>query len=72
MALSVALNAARRNSARVAVFSMEMSNEQLVQRLLSMETAIDSHRLRMGDINEEEWPILLEAANMLGHSADLH
>ena len=65
-ALSVALNAARRNNARVAVFSMEMSNEQLVQRLLSMETAIDSHRLRMGDINEEEWPILLEAANMLG------
>jgi replicative DNA helicase len=65
-ALSVALNAARRNSARVAIFSLEMSNEQLVQRLLSMETAIDSHRLRMGDVNEEEWPILLEAANMLG------
>jgi replicative DNA helicase len=65
-ALSVALNAARRNNARVAIFSLEMGNEQLVQRLLSMETAIDSHRLRMGDINEEEWPILLEAANMLG------
>jgi replicative DNA helicase len=65
-ALSVALNAARRNNARVAVFALEMSNEQLVQRLLSMETSIDSHRLRMGDINEEEWPILLEAANMLG------
>ena len=65
-ALSVALNAARRNNARVAVFSLEMSNEQLVERLLSMETAIDSHRLRMGDINEEEWPILMEAANMLG------
>jgi replicative DNA helicase len=65
-ALSVALNASRRNSARVAIFSLEMSNEQLVQRLLSMETAIDSHRLRMGDVNEEEWPILMEAANMLG------
>lgn len=65
LALSIALNAARRNNARVAYFSLEMSNEQLVQRLLSMETAIDSHRLRMGDINEEEWPILLEAANML-------
>jgi replicative DNA helicase len=65
-ALSVALNAARRNNARVAVFSLEMSNEQLVERLLSMETAIDSHRLRMGDVNEEEWPILVEAANMLG------
>ncbi len=65
-ALSVALNAARRNNARVAIFSLEMGNEQLVQRLLSMETAIDSHRLRMGDVNEEEWPILMEAANMLG------
>jgi len=66
LALSMALNAARRNNARVAYFSLEMGNEQLVQRLLSMETAIDSHRLRMGDINEDEWPILLEAANMLG------
>jgi replicative DNA helicase len=63
--LSMALNAARRNSARVAVFSLEMSNEQLVQRLLSMETAIDSHRLRLGNIHEDEWPILLEGANML-------
>lgn len=65
-ALSIALNAARRNQARVAVFSLEMSNEQLVQRLLSMETAIDSHRLRLGHLQEEEWPILMEAANQLG------
>ncbi len=66
LALNVALNAARHSNARVAVFSLEMSNEQLVQRLLSMETGIDSHRLRMGQIHdEEEWQILLEAANML-------
>jgi replicative DNA helicase len=66
LALSIALNAARHNNARIAIFSLEMSNEQLVERLLSMETAINSHRLRMGDIHEDEWPILLEAANMLG------
>lgn len=42
-----------------------MSNEQLVQRLLSMETGIDSHRLRLGDVAEEEWTILMEAANQL-------
>ncbi|MCC6453460.1 MAG: replicative DNA helicase [Caldilineaceae bacterium] len=66
LALSMALNASRHNNARVAIFSLEMSNEQLVERLLSMETAINSHRLRMGDIHEDEWPILLEAANMLG------
>ena len=48
-----------------SVFSLEMGNEQLVQRLLSMETGIDSHRLRLGDVAEEEWTILMEAANQL-------
>jgi replicative DNA helicase len=66
--LSIAQNAAKRFDARVAVFSLEMSSEQLVQRLLSMETAIDSHRLRLGAVQEEEWPILLEAANMLANT----
>lgn len=68
-ALSIAQNSAKRYGARVAIFSLEMSNEQLVQRLLSMETGIDSHRLRLGDVHEEEWPILLEAANMLASTA---
>lgn len=67
-ALSIAQNAARRHNTRVGVFSLEMSSEQLVQRLLSMETAIDSHRLRLGDVQEEEWPILLEAANQLSRT----
>ena len=65
LAINVAQNAAKRYSARVAIFSLEMSNEQLAQRLLSMETGIDSHRLRLGQLHEEEWPILLEAANVL-------
>jgi replicative DNA helicase len=65
LALNVALNAAKRYMARVAIFSLEMSNEQLAQRLLSTETGIDSHRLRLGNVHEEEWPILLEAANVL-------
>ena len=65
LGLSIAQNAARRYNARVAIFSLEMSSEQVVQRLLSIETAIDSHRLRMGQIDEEEWPILVEAANTL-------
>ncbi len=67
-AVSVAQNAATRFDARVAVFSLEMSNEQLVQRLLAMETGVDSHRLRMGQIYDEEWPILLEAANQLANT----
>ena len=65
LALSLAQNAARRYDARVAIYSLEMSNEQLVQRLLSMETAIDSHTLRMGAVEEDQWPILMEAANQL-------
>jgi replicative DNA helicase len=65
LGLSIAQSAAKRHNARVAVFSLEMSNEQLVQRLLSVESAIDSHRLRLGQIYEEEWPILMEAANTL-------
>lgn len=65
LGLSIAQNAAKRYDTRVAVFSLEMSNEQMVQRLLSVESAIDSHRLRLGQIYEEEWPILMEAANTL-------
>ena len=69
LALNVAQNAAKRYGARVGVFSLEMSNEQLVQRLLSMETGIDSHRLRLGQVHDDEWPILLEAANLLANTA---
>lgn len=65
LAINVAQNAAKRYNARVAIFSLEMSNEQLAQRLLSMETGIDSHRLRLGQLYEDEWPVLLEAANVL-------
>lgn len=68
LALNVAQNAAKRYGARVAIFSLEMSNEQLVQRLLSTETGIDSHRLRLGQVHDDEWPILLEAANMLANT----
>lgn len=69
LGLNVAQNAAKRYHARVAIFSLEMSNEQLVQRLLAMETGIDSHRLRLGQVHEDEWPILLEAANLLANTA---
>ncbi len=66
LAISLAQNAARKYSKRVAVFSLEMSNEQLVQRMLSAETGIDSQRLRLGDIQgEEEWHRLMEAAGAL-------
>jgi replicative DNA helicase len=65
MALSVALQAARRLQRRVAIFSLEMSDEQVVQRLISAETGIDSQRLRLGDIKEDEWPTFIQATNLL-------
>ncbi len=66
LALSIAQNAARKYGQRVAIFSLEMSNEQLVQRMLSAETGIDSQRLRLGNIKgEDEWHKLMEAAGAL-------
>jgi replicative DNA helicase len=44
---------------------MEMSNEQLVQRLLAAETGINQQRLRMGEIEDDEWQMLVEAAGVL-------
>ncbi len=49
----------------VAVFSLEMSAEQLVQRLISAETGIDQHRLRLGLIKDEEMPLVTRAMGVL-------
>lgn len=69
LALSIAQNAARKYGQRVAIFSLEMSNEQLVQRMLAAETGIDSQRLRLGDIQgEDEWHKLMEAAGALSET----
>ncbi|MEO0250088.1 MAG: replicative DNA helicase, partial [candidate division WOR-3 bacterium] len=64
--LSVARNAALLHKKHVAIFSLEMSNEQVVQRLLAQETGIDSQRLRNGKLSEEEWPRLTHAIEVLG------
>jgi replicative DNA helicase len=64
LALNIAHNAAIKNQ-RVAVFSLEMSNEQLVQRLIASETGISSHRLRTGKLQEDEWDKFAQATNIL-------
>ena len=69
LVLSLAQNAAKGSHARVGIFSLEMANEQMVQRLLAMETGIDSHRLRLGDIHENEWDIVYAAANTLANTS---
>ena len=67
--LSVAKNAAQKHKKHVAVFSLEMSNEQLVQRLIAQETGIDTQRLRTGKLTEDEWPLFTHAIEVL---ADTH
>ncbi len=53
--LNLAYNAAYRHRQRVAVFSLEMGVEQMVQRFIASETGIDSQRLRIGDLRDDEW-----------------
>lgn len=65
VALNVGYNAAYHNQQRVAVFSLEMSKQQLGMRLLSMASELDQQRLRMGWIHDDEWEKVSEAAATL-------
>jgi replicative DNA helicase len=67
--LSVAKNAALTHKKHVAIFSLEMSNEQVVQRLIAQETGIDSQRLRTGKLNESEWPLFTHAIEVLSDTS---
>ncbi len=64
--LSVAKNAGLTHKKHVAIFSLEMSNEQVVQRLIAQETGIDSQRLRTGKLQEAEWPLFTHAIEVFG------
>ncbi|MFW6182801.1 MAG: replicative DNA helicase, partial [Chloroflexota bacterium] len=66
--LGMALHAGMRHGKRVAMFNLEMSGEQLVQRMIAAETRIDSQRLRRGQLHEQEWPIFLEAIGRLSET----
>ncbi|MCP4540724.1 MAG: replicative DNA helicase [Chloroflexi bacterium] len=64
LCLSFARNAARHGK-HVAIFSLEMSGAQIVQRIVSAETGIDAQRLRLGRLYEEEWPLFVQATGKL-------
>jgi replicative DNA helicase len=64
--LNIARNVAHLHNLPVAVFSLEMSKEQLTYRLLSMEVGIESSRLRTGRLQQEEWPLLGKGISSLG------
>ena len=65
MALNVALSAAKESDKTVAVFSLEMSREQLVTRLLATEGLIENTRLTTGNLRESDWVKIAEAASTL-------
>jgi replicative DNA helicase len=62
--LSVAKNAALVHKKHVAIFSLEMSNEQVAQRLIAQQTGIDSQRLRTGELGDD-WPLFSQAIEVL-------
>lgn len=59
LGMQIAFHAAGQDCGAVAVFSLEMSKEQLVQRILCAEAGVDWHKLRSGFLNEDDWNILL-------------
>jgi replicative DNA helicase len=68
--LSIALNAARARPSKpttIAIFSMEMSTEQLIQRFIAAETSINSQKLRLGNLDEREWGLFVEATGKLSN-----
>jgi replicative DNA helicase len=63
--LNIAAHAAIEKRKSVAIFSLEMSKEQLVLRLLGSESRVDAHKLRTGHLSERDWPALSNAAGRL-------
>ncbi|MBC8163114.1 MAG: replicative DNA helicase [Roseiflexaceae bacterium] len=64
-AMSVAHGVAKAGNGVVGIFSLEMSRDQLVQRMLAMETGIDTHKLRTGHIRDSELQLVMEAMGRL-------
>jgi replicative DNA helicase len=68
LGMSIAHQAALKHNAVIAFFSLEMSAEQLVQRLIAGETGISSQRLRIGDIRDIEWDKMIKASGTLAET----
>ena len=66
--LNIAQYMAFKKDKAVAIFSLEMSREQLMNRLFSMESKVDSQSLRTGNLKDEEWSKLIESAGIIGES----
>lgn len=65
LALNVALHATKKYQKRVAIFSLEMSEQQLLDRFISAESGINSQRLRTGELGQDEWSNYCIASEVL-------
>lgn len=66
--LNIAQNVAFRQNITAAVFSLEMSKEQLVNRLFALESRVDSQAIRTGNLADSDWEKLIEGAGIIGRS----
>ena len=67
-ALNLVQNAALKGDASVAVFSLEMSKEQLVQRMLSSQSNVELKKIKTGKLNANDWPRIIEAMAVLSEA----
>ena len=67
-ALSILDYVVCRKDQSAAIFSLEMSKEQLINRLFAMEARIDAQKIRSGNLEDEEWESLMESAEVIGGS----
>jgi len=68
LGLNIALNSALKGGASVAIFSLEMSREQVVQRMLSSSAHVDLQKIISGKLNEEEWVKIIKAMGPLSQT----
>ncbi len=66
--LNIAQHVAIKEQKAVAIFSLEMSKEQLVNRLLSLESKVNSQAIRTGNMKDDEWERLIESTDSIGKS----
>lgn len=66
--LNIAQYVAFKQNQTTAIFSLEMSKEQLVNRLFSLESKVDSQHIRTGNLTDTEWEKLIESAGIIGKS----
>ena len=69
--LNLVQNAALKGDASVAVFSLEMSKEQLVQRMLSSQSSVELKKIKTGTLNDNDWPRIIDAMAVLS-DAKIH